>query len=180
MQNKELKSDIIKKNGKELLTIKNIDDYCKVKLEKQIRILLVTSADIEKNKVNEVLKPIDGQTEILQYNKDGYEFYIGKFGNYNVVHIQTKIGSLGEGASTLSIDKALNTWKIKMVVMIGIAFGRGTDCNQKIGDILVSREIYMYEKYKIKEKKDGTLNFKHLSNPYSNAGKILTKKFRKI
>ena len=161
-----------------MLTIKNIDDYFKLMLEKQIKILLVTSADIEKNKVNEVLKPIDGQIEILQYNKDGYEFYIGKFGNYNVVHIQTKIGSLGEGASTLSIDKALNIWKIKMVVMIGIAFGRGADCNQKIGDILVSREIYMYEKYKIREKKDGTLNYKHLSNPYSNAGKILTKRFQ--
>ena len=107
-----------------MLTIKNIDDYFKLMLEKQIKILLVTSADIEKNKVNEVLKPIDGQRELLQYNKDGYEFYIGKFGNYNVVHIQTKIGSLGEGASTLSIDKALNIWKIKMVVMIGIAFGR--------------------------------------------------------
>lgn len=147
-------------------------------IEKQIQILLVTSADIEKNKVNEVLKPIDGQIDVLQYNKDGHEFYIGKFGNYNVVHIQTKIGSLGEGASTLSIDKALNIWKIKMVVMIGIAFGRGADCNQKIGDILVSREIYMYEKYKIREKKDGTLNYKHLSNPYSSAGKILTKRFQ--
>lgn len=161
-----------------MLNIKNIDDYFKIMIEKQIKILLVTSADIEKNKVNEVLKPIEGQIDLLQYNKDGYEFYIGKFGNYNVVHIQTKIGSLGEGASTLSIDKALNIWKIKMVVMIGIAFGRGADCNQKIGDILLSREIYMYEKYKIKEKKDGTLNYKHLSNPYSSAGKILTKKFQ--
>jgi len=133
--------------------------------------------EIEKNKVNEVLKPLNGQTEILQYNIDNYEFYIGKFGNYDVIHVQTKIGSLGEGASTLTIDKALNIWKIQMVVMIGIAFGRGADCNQKIGDVLISKDIYMYEKYKIKERKDGTLNYKHLSNPYSNAGKILVKKF---
>lgn len=159
-------------------TIKIIDEQVKKTIVNRIKVLLVTSADIEKDRVNEVLKPVDGQIDVLQYNKDGYEFYIGKFGNYNVVHIQTKIGSLGEGASTLSIDKALNMWNIKMVVMIGIAFGRGADCNQKIGDILVSREIYMYEKYKIKEKKDGSLNYKHLSNPYLNAGKILTKKFQ--
>lgn len=160
-----------------MLTIKTIDNYFKKIIENHIRILLVTSAEIEKNKVNEVLKPLNGQTEILQYNIDNYEFYIGKFGNYDVIHVQTKIGSLGEGASTLTIDKALNIWKIQMVVMIGIAFGRGADCNQKIGDVLISKDIYMYEKYKIKEKKDGTINYKHLSNPYSNAGKILVKKF---
>lgn len=158
--------------------IKSIDDYFKKFIENQIKILIVTSAEIEKNKVNEVLQPLDGQEDILQYNKDGYEFYIGKFGNYNVVHIQTKIGSLGEGASTLSIEKALNIWKLKMVVMIGIAFGRGSDCNQKIGDVLISKDIFMYEKYKIKEKKDGTLNYKYLDNPYANAGKMLLKKFQ--
>lgn len=64
-----------------------------------------------------------------------------------------------------------------MVVMIGIAFGRGPECNQKIGDVLISREIFMYEKFKVKEKKDGTLNFKFLNNPYANAGRILLKKF---
>lgn len=158
--------------------IKIIDEQFKRTIVNRIKILLVTSAEIEKNKVNEVLKPLNGQTEILQYNIDSYEFYIGKFGNYDVIHVQTEIGSLGEGASTLTIDKALNIWKIKMVVMIGIAFGRGADCNQKIGDILISKDIYMYEKYKIKEKKDGTLNYKHFSNPYSDAGKMLEKRFK--
>ena len=95
-----------------MFTIKTIDNYFKKNLESQIKILLVTSAEIEKNKVNEVLKPLDGQTEILQYNIDSSKFYIGKFGNYNVVHVQTKIGSQGEGASTLAIDKALNVWDI--------------------------------------------------------------------
>ena len=160
-----------------MFTIKTIDNYFKKNLESQIKILLVTSAEIEKNKVNEVLKPLDGQTEILQYNIDSSKFYIGKFGNYNVVHVQTKIGSQGEGASTLAIDKALNVWDIKMVVMIGIAFGRGANFNQKIGDILISKNIFMYEKYKVKEKKDGTLSYTYVDNPYSNAGKVLVKKF---
>lgn len=157
--------------------IKSIDDCLKKSIESRIKVLLVTAAEIEKNKVNETLKPLDGQTDILKYNINGYEFYIGKFGNYNVVHIQTKIGSLGDGASTLAIDIALKIWQIKMVIMIGIAFGRGANCYQKIGDILISRDIFMYEKYKIKEKKDGTLNYTYSSNPYSNSGKILVKKF---
>lgn len=161
-----------------MIKIEIIDDFKKNIIKNNIKILLVTSAEIEKNKVNETLKPIAGEAKILQYNKDGYEFFIGKFGNYNVVHIQTKIGSLGDGASTLYIEKALNVWDIQMVVMIGIAFGRGADCNQKIGDILISREIYMYEKCRVKENKEGILNYKHLSNPYDNAGKILIAKFK--
>ena len=161
-----------------MIKIEIIDDFKKKSVEKKLRILLVTSADIKKDKLNEQLKPLVGEKDILQYNKDGYIFFIGKFGNYNVIHIQTKIGSLGDGASTLTVDRALNIWNIQMVVMIGIAFGRGPDYNQKIGDILVSREIYSYEKCRVKENKDGTINYMHLNNPYSDAGKNLVLKFR--
>ena len=161
----------------EVLNIKVIDNNYKRNIENNIKILLVTSAKIEKNQVNKALKPLNGQSEIFQYNEGDCEFYIGRLENYNVVHVQTKIGSLGEGASTIMVEKALKIWKIKMVIMIGIAFGRGNDCNQKIGDVLISRDIYMYEKYRIKETKDGTINYRYLNNPYANAGKILLKKF---
>lgn len=161
-----------------MIKIEIIDDIKKNIIKNNIRILLVTSADIEKEKLNEKLKPIMGESDVLQYNYKSYEFYIGKFGIYNVVHIQTKIGSMGDGASTLAINDALQIWNIKMVVMIGIAFGRGIDCNQKIGDILISRDIYMYEKYKIKENKEGAISCQHLSNPYYNAGEVLFKRFK--
>lgn len=125
----------------EVLNIKVIDNNYKRNIENNIKILLVTSAKIEKNQVNKALKPLNGQSEIFQYNEGDCEFYIGRLENYNVVHVQTKIGSLGEGASTIMVEKALKIWKIKMVIMIGIAFGRGNDCNQKIGDVLISRDI---------------------------------------
>lgn len=120
-------------------------------LKEKINILLVTAADCEKDAVNNELTPLQDEEEILEYRHDEYEYFIGRFGRYNVVHVKTDEGNLGTNSSLLTMYKTLSIWtNIKMTVVIGIACGKENG-RQVIGDILVSERIFYYEKCKMLE-----------------------------
>lgn len=127
--------------------IYNIDD-----LKEKINILIITAADCEKKYLNNELFPIDGKDEILKYRYDDDEYFIGKFGQYNVVHVKSDEGNLGSHSSLMTMYRALALWNnLKIAIMIGIACGTKTD-RKEIGDILIPEKIFYYEKCKMSEK----------------------------
>lgn len=142
-------------------------------LKEKINILIITAADCEKEAVNSELNPLDNQNEILLYKYNEYEYYIGKFGLYDVVHVKTDEGNLGSNSSILTMYITLNLWSnLKMVVMMGIACGKKDD-RKEIGDILVAEKMFYYEKCKVKEE-DGEIIFNGIiGNPLIKSSRRL-------
>lgn len=106
-------------------------------------ILLVTVTEIETETLRSKLTPINGYDNVLKVYKGNYTYYIGKFGKYNVAHVQSAMGSISKSSSIVTVKSALDYIKSKIVIMIGIAFGIDNQ-KQNIGDVLLSETIIAY------------------------------------
>ncbi|BES61594.1 hypothetical protein [Dysgonomonas capnocytophagoides] len=111
-------------------------------------ILLVTVTEIETETLRSNLIPINGYDHVLKVYKGNYTYYIGKFGKYNVAHVQSSMGSISKGSSIVTVKSALDCIKSKIVIMIGIAFGIDSE-KQNIGDVLLSETIIAYNPKRI-------------------------------
>lgn len=114
-------------------------------------VLIVTATDIETVSTHEKLKPIDGFDNILTVYNGAHTYYFGKFGKYNVAHVQSNMGAIGRESAIMTISKAISTITPKFVIMIGIAFGVDKS-KQNIGDVLISEGIIPYDSVRIGEK----------------------------
>lgn len=111
-------------------------------------ILLVTATDLETDFTHKKLKPIDGYEEILKFHDGIFTYYLGKFGLYNIAHVQCSMGSISPGSSIMTVSKALSKLKSKIVIMVGIAFGVD-EIKQKIGDVIVSETVIPYNSKRV-------------------------------
>jgi nucleoside phosphorylase len=115
-------------------------------------ILLVTVTEVETDEARSKLTALDGFDGILKFFNDNYTYYIGKFGKYGVVLVQTgNMGSMSAGGSILTVKTALDTIKSKIVIMMGIAFGVD-EKKQNIGDVLISETIIPYNLKRVGDK----------------------------
>lgn len=109
--------------------------------------LIVTTTRIETQKVIEVLiragkKPSPFSIEKLTF------WNFGIIGNSEISLLKlSDMGSLKPSGSELSIYDAIKLFRPDFVIMVGIAFGLKRS-KQKIGDILVSRELQNYDSRK--------------------------------
>jgi len=60
----------------------------------------------------------------------------------------SEMGAGGLGASQQAVQKAITSLQPHAVIMVGIAFGVNED-KQKIGDVLVSKQLMLYESQRI-------------------------------
>ena len=63
--------------------------------------------------------------------------------------VQCEMGAVGPGAALVTVMRAIQDFSPVAVIMVGIAFGIDP-LTQKLGEILVSRQIRSYEQQKIK------------------------------
>ena len=113
-------------------------------------ILIVTAND---NETNAFLKG-KGLT-ILQDDvmgskkKDINNYRICKYYNYDIVQFQLNVqGSVKSGASTLSINLAIEEFSPCAVILFGICFGKH-ERDHRIGDVVISERIIDYESIKV-------------------------------
>ena len=114
----------------------------------QISILLVTATDIETNEVINNLFPFPNAIGVIQISSGNQTYYIGVFGIYGVAVVQSGMGAVGSNASLITTLRAIDLFKPKAVIMIGIAFGIDSE-KQHIGDVIVSSHIIPYENARI-------------------------------
>lgn len=117
-------------------------------LNEHIDILLVTVTAIESKALHDLLKPLPGTATILKSSKEILTYSIGVLGNYQVCHVESKMGSVGIGSSLMTVGKAIEDWNPKVIIMVGIAFGINSK-TQKIGDVLVSEHVMQYQNEKV-------------------------------
>jgi nucleoside phosphorylase len=111
--------------------------------------VIVTATPIELKAVLRLLKSDQSEDLIpCRIHTPSGQYYLGVFGSYKVVVTQCRMGTRDERGATLVTQKALDIWKPKAVIMVGIAFGKDS-AEQKIGDVLVATEIIDYDVVRI-------------------------------
>lgn len=78
-------------------------------------------------------------------------YYIGMFGAFPTVVVESTMGIDEPSSATLAINETILTWKVKIVISVGVAMGLKPQV-QMLGDVLVSRMIQNYDKIKVTTK----------------------------
>jgi nucleoside phosphorylase len=113
------------------------------------RILLVTATKTETQAVLDVFSKASG-FQWKRFDIKGKIYYdLSIINNANIYMVQSEMGTSSPGAALLTIHNAINAISPDAVIMVGIAFGIDSQ-RQKLGDILVSRQIQAYEPQKVK------------------------------
>ena len=132
----------------ELKTMIQVSETTKSDFHYVVLIITVNShetraiCDLCFEKTNQQAKPerIDGRT----YND------LGTINGTRIFHTISEMGTSGPGAMQSTVNKAITAVKPAAVIALGIAFGVDPE-KQKLGDILVSKQILLYDNQKIKD-----------------------------
>ena len=135
-----------------------------------LKFLIVTATDIETKALHNQIKPL-GAENIFRVFAGNNTYYIGKFGECVIAHVQCSMGSIASSASALTVSSAIDLWNFTAVLMIGIAFGIDKK-KQNIGDILISESIIPYNIQKVA--KDQIIP----RSVIPPAGNVLTNRFK--
>lgn len=117
--------------------------------EQSSRVLLVTATEIEAKSIIKTFRK--NKPPKLLESKDGSYHYLGKIKNKEVFLLESLMGSSTPGGAINTISKGILDLNPQDVILVGIAFGVKKE-NFKIGDILVSEQLYLYEHGKINKK----------------------------
>ena len=116
-------------------------------------IVLVT---VNEHETNALLNIFIGENSVPPtVVRGGVTYYdLGNHGGHRIVHTVSEMGAGGVGASQQRTREAIEHWKPRAVIGVGIAFGLD-ETKQQIGDVLVSTQIQDYELGRLNE--NGTL-----------------------
>lgn len=111
----------------------------------QADVLLVTVTEIEAKAVLQLFSDY----KRCYLGSDAKTYYdLGEVSNTRVFMVQSEMGVSGPGSALLTVLEALPALSPSAVIMVGIAFGVDKK-KQRIGDILVSTDIYDYNVQRI-------------------------------
>lgn len=135
--------------------------------------LLVTASSFETSNLEKIIKPYKNGDTLLKFIYKENNYIFGKIENMYVLNVECTIGSSGKNGSTLVTFESL-AFNPRITFLVGIAFGNKD--YSKIGDVIISTNIYDYEKCTIKDDADEPEKIKSmLKQPYFECSdKLLT------
>ncbi|GHV82854.1 hypothetical protein AGMMS50212_01940 [Spirochaetia bacterium] len=124
----------------------------KISIDKQsIDILILTATEIETKALLHILQK-NGENNWETCLVNGFFYHAGKIGLYNIVHVQSEPGAERMGASYDATRQAIKVWNPKMVISVGIAYGKEPAVHQ-LGDVLFLTHAITYSGAKISDGK---------------------------
>jgi nucleoside phosphorylase/DNA-directed RNA polymerase subunit RPC12/RpoP len=118
-------------------------------------VLIVTVTKIESQSVLDVFSQATGQVA-KRVPLDGKMYRdLGVVNEANVFMVRSEMGAGGLGAAQQTVHKGINSLSPAAVVMVGIAFGANEN-KQTIGDILVSKQIMLYDLQRVSTGRGGS------------------------
>nr|BBH94275.1 hypothetical protein KTA_24740 [Thermogemmatispora argillosa] len=102
-------------------------------------VLLVTVTEVEAQAVLALFPHFE-----RQYIGQKTYYLLGEVSGTGLVMVQSEMGQGGVGGSLLTVSEGIRHLQPRAVIMVGIAFGLKPE-EQRIGDILVARQILAYE-----------------------------------
>ncbi|HEU4325024.1 MAG TPA: hypothetical protein VFS21_17925 [Roseiflexaceae bacterium] len=120
----------------------------------QADVLLVTVTDVETRAVFEALRFQSGRTPTPRYQGDKTYYDLGTLGGARAWLVRSEMGAGTPGGALATLYTAIGALRPAAIVMVGIAFG--TDpVRQRIGDVLVARQLHPYEPQRLGAGPDG-------------------------
>ena len=111
-------------------------------------VLIVTATKVESKAVLDAFAELTGQpARMVTKNRRTYRD-LGAVGDTRVFLALTEMGSGGLGASQQAVQKGIESLQPGAVFLVGIAFGVD-EKKLRIGDILVSRQLQLYDLQRI-------------------------------
>lgn len=107
-------------------------------------LLLVTVNDHETRAILEVFREATDRDAIPVPLEGRLYLNLGAINGTTIYHALSEMGSSGPGAMHQAVDKAIRALDPGAVIAVGIAFGMSEE-KQSLGDILVSRQLQLYE-----------------------------------
>ncbi|HEY1354219.1 MAG TPA: hypothetical protein VGF67_31790 [Ktedonobacteraceae bacterium] len=116
-------------------------------------LLLVTATDTETRAVLKIFVP---SLHVLRKShiEESTYFDLGVIAGTRVFLVQCEMGAGGPAGATLVVYEAITALSPSSVIMVGIAFGLDPE-KQRLGDILVARQLVGYELQKIEQGLEG-------------------------
>ena len=115
-------------------------------------VLIITATPVESRAVIEAFAERTGQPACPVSIEDRVYHDLGEIQGTRAFMALTEMGSTGLGASHQTVQKGIAALRPQAVILVGIAFGVDQR-KQAIGDILVSRQLLLYESQRIGEGK---------------------------
>lgn len=119
-------------------------------------VLLVTATRVEAQAVLDLsptLTRVKWKRQVIKDKTTGSKkvyYALGAVDDINLYMVQSEMGTSGPGASLSTVYKAIAALSpVVAIIMVGIAFG-ARPAEQKLGDILVARQLKFYEPQKVK------------------------------
>jgi nucleoside phosphorylase len=109
-----------------------------------IDVLLVTVTDVEARAVLDALQEEGNYTIYRLFIENNAYYDLGFIGGARTFMVQSEMGTVGPSGALLTVQEGIKALFPAAVVMVGIAFGV-EPTKQRIGDILVSQQILIYE-----------------------------------
>jgi nucleoside phosphorylase/tetratricopeptide (TPR) repeat protein len=117
-------------------------------------VLIVTATKVESKAVLQVFQEATGQApRAVQVGERIYQ-NLGVVNGMRVLLAQSEMGAGGLGASHQTVQKGIDALTPSAVIMVGIAFGVDPQ-KQSIGDILVSKQLKLYEPRRVGTDSEG-------------------------
>lgn len=111
-------------------------------------LLIITVNEYETQAVIEAFRESTGQqAKAITIDRKVYR-HLGAINGVQVTHARSEMGSGGLGAAHQTVMKSIAALKPKAVVAVGIAFGIDNK-KQDIGDILISKQLFLYEPQRV-------------------------------
>jgi nucleoside phosphorylase len=111
-------------------------------------VLLVTVNDVETESLLATAKAKTGQDYVPWPVAQKTYFDLGVIGGARVFAVRSEMGSDTMGGSLITVKDAIAEVKPSSVIMVGIAFGVDAS-KQKIGDVLVAKQLQGYDLQRI-------------------------------
>ncbi len=120
-------------------------------------ILLVTVTKTETQALLDLISKATCQPWHRRYLQNKPYYALGTLGGAELVLVQSEMGAATFGGAILTVSKAIETIAPVAVIMVGIAFGarhmnEANPKGQRLGDVLVAKQIVAYEPGKVKGK----------------------------
>ncbi len=106
----------------------------------KIAVVIATATDVERAQVLRCLKPLPGRKKILRVVVHNETYYVGHFGAYPTALFKSTMGPGGPSGATLGANSALQIWKPKAIIMVGIAFGADR-AKHGVADVLLAETV---------------------------------------
>jgi nucleoside phosphorylase len=115
-----------------------------------IDVLFLTVTDEERDALLSVMKPLPGQTAILQGSISETSYRFGRVGRYRCAQVESTVGATGRHGATLKSKTALDELEPKAFILLGIAFGVDRK-KQRLGDVIVAETVFPYGYQRVSE-----------------------------